>query len=258
MNRQFEILPEGKKVYFASDFHLGAPDKIKSLRREKKIIQWFDSIKHDAAAVFLVGDIFDFWFEYKHVIPKGYIRFQAKLLEFIEAEIKIIFFTGNHDMWMFDYFTEEFGIPIYRKPETFIIGSKKIYIGHGDGLGPGDHFFKTLKVLFTNRFCQIAFSFLHPYIGMGLASYWSNKSRLANDKKEHPLDLDNEWLLAYCKELENKDPHELYIFGHRHLPLELPVGTESTYYNLGEWINNFTYLRVSNKHVELLTYHQKQ
>lgn len=251
MNKQFETIPEGKKVYFASDFHLGVPDRKRSLEREKKIIRWLDSIKDDAAAIFLVGDIFDFWFEYKHVIPKGFIRFQAKLLELKDLGIPIIFFTGNHDMWMFDYFEKEFDIPIYRSPETFKINGKKVYVGHGDGLGPGDHFYKFLKFFFNSRICKWAFSWLHPNIGVGIAQYWSGKSRLANDHADDGYKGDDEWLLQYCKELETSDPHDLYVFGHRHLPIEVAVGENSQYINLGEWVHHCTYLSIDQNSFEL-------
>lgn len=254
MDNQFENLAEGKKVYFASDFHLGVPDHARSLEREKKIIRWLEEIKKDAAAVFLVGDIFDFWFEYKHVIPKGFIRFQAKLLELREAGIPVIFFTGNHDMWMFDYFPGELGIPVYRSPQSFLIAGKKVYVGHGDGLGPGDHFYKFLKFFFNSSLCKWAFSWLHPNIGMGLAKYWSSKSRLANEGTEDEYMGDDEWLLQYCRELEESDPHDLYVFGHRHLPINVPVGEDSRYINLGEWVNHCTYLVMNARQEELVVF----
>lgn len=254
MNNQFQILPKGKKVYFASDFHLGVPNSEKSLIREKKIIRWLDSIKSDAAGVFLVGDIFDFWFEYKHVIPKGFIRFQSKLLDMINSGIPVILFTGNHDMWMFDYFTKELGIPIYRSPETFIIAGRKIYVGHGDGLGPGDRFYKFLKFFFNSKICKWAFSWLHPNVGMGIAQYWSGKSRLANDQLDDGFKGDDEWLFQYCRDLEKTDPHDLYVFGHRHLPINIPVGITSKYINLGEWVHHCTFLVMNDTNEDLLTF----
>ncbi|MGB3464904.1 MAG: UDP-2,3-diacylglucosamine diphosphatase, partial [Cyclobacteriaceae bacterium] len=215
-------------------------------------------IQEDAAAVFLVGDIFDFWFEYKHVIPKGFIRFQAKLLDLIDNGIPVIFFTGNHDMWMFDYFTKELNIPIYRSPETFMIAGKKVYVGHGDGLGPGDHFYKFLKIFFNSKICKWGFSWLHPNIGMGLAQFWSSKSRLANTDSDEEFMGDDEWLLQYCKELENTNPHDLYVFGHRHLPLNIEVGTESRYINLGEWVHHCTYLVIDESSENLCVFEQKK
>ena len=165
----------GKKIYFASDFHLGVPDFKTSLEREKRIVKWLDSIRHDAHTIYLLGDIFDFWFEYKHAIPKGFIRLQGKLAELTDAGIPIVFFTGNHDMWMFDYFPIQLGIPIYRDPQILHVGTQKLMIGHGDGLGPGDHTYKFLKKFFNSGLCQWLFARIHPNLGIGIASYWSRK-----------------------------------------------------------------------------------
>jgi UDP-2,3-diacylglucosamine hydrolase len=126
---------KGKKLYFASDFHLGAPDEAQSKLREKRIIRWLDSIAADAAAIFLVGDIFDFWFEYGQVIPKGFIPFVSKISQLRDQGIPILFFTGNHDLWMKDYFTQELGIPVYHHPIELTVEGKRILVGHGDGLG---------------------------------------------------------------------------------------------------------------------------
>lgn len=237
MDKRFKVLPANKKVYFASDFHLGAPSKEASLQREKKIIQWMNSIENDAAAIFLLGDIFDFWFEYKRAIPKGFIRLQGKLADLIDKGIPLFFFTGNHDLWMFDYFTNELGIPVYRNPQAFMINGKKFLIGHGDGLGPGDHFYKFLKSIFENRFAQWLFRWIHPDIGMKFAHAWSRGSRISNDEKGDDFKGDEEWLLQYCRSVESDTHHDYYIFGHRHIPLDLEVTAESKYINLGEWVN---------------------
>lgn len=240
MIQKFKV-EEGKRVYFASDFHLGVPSKEASLTREKRIIRWLDEIKKDASVIFLVGDIFDFWFEYKHTIPKGYIRFQGKLAELKDAGIEIYFFTGNHDMWMFSYFEEELQIPIIRKPISVEINSTKFLIGHGDGLGPGDGVYKIIKKIFSNKICQWLFNWLHPNIGMAIANMWSKKSRAANTKKEEKSFGDEEWLVQYCKEIESEKHHDYYIFGHRHLPIEYKIAGKATYINLGEWVNYNTY-----------------
>jgi UDP-2,3-diacylglucosamine hydrolase len=251
MTSRTEKLPGGKKVFFASDFHLGVPDYESSKQREKKIIRWLDSIRSEAHTIFIVGDIFDFWFEYKEVIPKGYVRLQGKLAELSDDGIKIIFFTGNHDMWLFNYFTKEFGIPVYRKPQLFRFNDKKFLVGHGDGLGPGDHVYKIIKKVFANRVAQWLFGFIHPNIGIGFANYCSRNSRIRQNKRDDKFLGDNEWLLVYSKEMEKKDHHDFYIFGHRHLPLDIKVGDQSRYINLGEWVNYYTYAVFDGEDVQL-------
>jgi UDP-2,3-diacylglucosamine hydrolase len=231
-----------KKIFFASDFHLGAPNEKSSKERETKIIKWLNEIENEAAAIFLVGDIFDFWFEYDQVIPKGFIRFLGKIADLREKNIPIFFFTGNHDLWMKDYFTKELGIPVFQHPIEVTIEKHQFLIGHGDGLGPGDNSYKILKKIFTNPVCQWAFKWLHPDIGMRIANKWSSNSRITNiAKNENEFKGEDEWLWAYCKQIEQSKHFDYYVFGHRHLPLDLPVGTKSRYYNLGEWVNHFTY-----------------
>ncbi|MFL5731023.1 MAG: UDP-2,3-diacylglucosamine diphosphatase [Cytophagaceae bacterium] len=246
-----EQIPEGKKIFFASDFHLGVPDYESSRQREKKIVRWLDSIKAEAHTIFMVGDIFDFWFEYKEAIPKGYIRLQGKLAELSDAGIKIIFFTGNHDMWLFGYFTQELGIPIYREPQIFTYNGKKLMVGHGDGLGPGDHWYKFIKKVFANKAAQWLFGLIHPNIGIGFANYCSRNSRASQMKKEDKFLGEDEWLLVYCREQEKKEHQDYYIFGHRHLPLDIKVGEQSRYINLGEWVHYFTYAVFDGKNLEL-------
>ncbi|MEQ8425759.1 MAG: UDP-2,3-diacylglucosamine diphosphatase, partial [Cyclobacteriaceae bacterium] len=184
MKKEVVNLPSGKKLYFASDFHLGVPNRETSLEREKRIVRWLDSVSADAHAIYLLGDIFDFWFEYKHAIPKGFIRLMGKLAELRDRDIPIYFFTGNHDMWMFDYFPKELGIPIYRQPIELKVGDHLLMIGHGDGLGPGDSSYKILKKFFNSGLCQWLFARLHPNFGIGIAKFWSKSSRIANMKRE--------------------------------------------------------------------------
>jgi UDP-2,3-diacylglucosamine hydrolase len=244
-----------KKIFFASDFHLGVPNHEASVARERKIIAWLDSIKNEAHAIYLLGDIFDFWFEYKHAIPKGHIRLQGKLAELRDAGIPIVFFTGNHDMWMFDYFPKELGIPVYRDPLVLEVGSQRLLIGHGDGLGPGDHTYKVLKKFFNSSFCQWLFARIHPNLGIGIANRWSKNSRLSNMKREDGYQgNEKEFLWVYCNEVEQKQHHDYYIFGHRHLPLDLPIGENSRYINLGEWVNFSTYAVYDGKTVALKTF----
>ncbi len=241
MTFRIDKLAPGQKVYFASDFHLGVPDAETSRARELKIVRWLDEAKKDAAAILLLGDIFDFWFEYRHTIPKGFIRLQGKLAEITDAGIPVLFFTGNHDMWMFDYFPKELNIPVLRHPISTTINGHTFYIGHGDGLGPGDHTYKIIKKVFANKACQWAFARLHPNLGIGLANMWSRKSRISNVKKDEAFLGEDEWLLQYCREVEEKQHHDYYLFGHRHLPLDLPIGDKSRYVNLGEWVNFCSY-----------------
>lgn len=246
---------KGKKLYFASDFHLGAPNETESKIREKRIIRWLDSISNDAAAIFLVGDIFDFWFEYGEVIPKGFIPFISKISQIREQGVPILFFTGNHDLWMKDYFTRELGIPVYHHPIVLSVEGKKILVGHGDGLGPGDNSYKFLKTVFTNPFANWLFRWLHPDLGVKLAKAWSSRSRITNmGKNENRFLNEDEWLWQYCKDLESRFHHDFYIFGHRHLPLELPVGEKSTYFNLGEWVSQNTYLEFDAAGGKLMTF----
>ena len=254
MNNLYQELPEGKKVYFASDFHLGAPNKESSDQREKKIVRWLNEIENDAHTIFLVGDIFDFWFEYKKVIPKGFHRLLGKLADLRDKDISVHIFIGNHDLWMFDYFPSQFNIPVHKSPQTFNIHGKSFYVGHGDGLGPGDRFYKFVKLFFTNRLCQWLFQWLHPNIGVWLAQSWSNGSRMANDAKPEEFEGDNERLLVYAKEVDKKTPHDFYIFGHRHLPLEMPVSENSVYFNLGEWVTQNTYVEFDGNSAHLKTY----
>jgi UDP-2,3-diacylglucosamine hydrolase len=244
-------LPSGKKIFFASDFHLGAPNAKESLKREKKIVAWLDSIKEEAEAIFLVGDIFDFWFEYKHTIPKGYIRFQGKLAELSDRGIPIYMFTGNHDMWIFDYFSQELNIPVFRKPIEYVVGGKKFLIGHGDGLGPKDYTYKFLKKIFANKVCQWLFGLIHPNVGITFANYWSKSSRIAQNKKEDKFLGEDEWLLVYCREMQKNNHHDYYIFGHRHLPLDIKIDPQSRYMNLGEWVNYFTYAVYDGEELKL-------
>ena len=235
-------LPKVKKIYFASDFHLGAPSHRESIKREKKVIKWLQYISKDAAAIFLLGDIFDFWFEYQSTVPKGQVRFLGTLADLRDQGIEIIIFKGNHDLWYGDYFPTEMGIPIIDHQAVLNVNQKKFFLGHGDGLGDGDNFYKLLKVIFTNRICKWLFGWIHPNIGVGLAKFWSNRSRKINGTEPTPSMGEDEALLKYCRGIHKKQKHDFYVFGHRHLPLEMDVDPNSKYYNLGEWVSQCYYL----------------
>ena len=246
------ILEAGKKIYFASDFHLGAPSHEKSREREDKIVRWLSSIQDSAQEIYLVGDLFDFWFEHKFTIPKGFIRLQGKIAELTDAGIPVNVFTGNHDMWMFDYLPKEIGIQLYREPIVLEYNGKKFFIGHGDGLGPGDKSYKFLKKVFANKFCQWCFARLHPNFSFWLANTSSKKSRLHTSvDDEKYLGDDKEWLAIFCRETLEKEHFDYFVFGHRHYPIDIIVGENSKYINLGEWMNYHTYAEFDGEKLEL-------
>lgn len=247
--------PTKKNIYFLSDFHLGAPNATASLIREKKIISFLEEIKGQASEIFILGDMFDFWFEYKNVVPKGYTRLLGKLAEITDAGIPIHFFVGNHDMWMKDYFQKELNIKVYFKPEEFNLSGKKFLIGHGDGLGPGDKGYKFLKKIFRNKFSQFLFGILPPVVGMGLANYFSRKSRAQTGATDEVyLGDDKEWLIAYCRDVLTTTHYDYFVFGHRHLPIDFKLSEKSTYINLGDWIKHFTYANFNGQSLTLHTY----
>lgn len=244
-----------KKIYFLSDFHLGAPDAASSLVREKRVCRFLDSIKHDAAQVFIVGDLFDFWFEYRQVVPKGYVRILGKLAELTDSGIPVHFFVGNHDMWMKNYFQQELNIPVYFEPKEFVFDHKKFLIGHGDGLGPGDHGYKAMKKVFRHPMSKWLFGILPPYIGIGLANYFSRKSRAKTGQTDEVfMGEENEWLIIYSKEILKQQHYDYFIFGHRHLPIDVKLGDNSRYINLGEWIKYNSYAVFDGEDVELKYY----
>ena len=246
------IIPEGKKVYFSSDNHLGAPTKEASKPREAIFVKWLDEIKEDAAAIFLLGDLFDFWFEYKHAVPKGFVRVLGKLAELKDSGIPIYFFIGNHDLWMENYFEEELNIPIYRRPKEFKFNGKNFLIGHGDGLGPGDYGYKRMKKAFTNPFAKWLYRWLHPDIGIPLAQYFSVKNKLiSGDEDAEFLGEDNEWLIQYCKRKLETKHYDYFLFGHRHLPMEIKLKEDSKYINTGDWITHYTYAEFDGNDLQL-------
>lgn len=250
-----QVLPDGKKIYFASDFHLGIPDHVSSLEREKRIVRWLNEISHDAHSIFLVGDLFDFWFEYKHAVPRGFSRLIGTIAGLCDDGINVHVFTGNHDMWIFDYLPKETGASLYREPIQLEFNSKKFFIGHGDGLGPGDRGYKLIKKVFASKVCQWLFARLHPNFGIGLANFWSGTSRNSNmesDKKF--LGEDQEWLAIYAKEVLIKEHFDYFIFGHRHMMLDIKVGPNSRYINLGDWISSFSYGVFDGENFELNQY----
>ena len=250
---------KNKKIYFASDLHLGIASipRAQEIEREKKIIRWLESIENDAQAILLVGDIFDFWYEYNHAIPKGFIRFLGKISSIIENGVSVYFFTGNHDIWMFKYFQEELGITVFDRPIELQLNETILLVGHGDGLGPGDTFYKILKKIFTNRITQWLFKWIHPDIGIGLAKRWSRSSRIRKKGLDEKFLGEKEFLIQYCRKKELQKHHDYYVFGHRHMPLEIDLDERTKYFNLGEWVNNFTYGSFDGKTFELKYFQER-
>lgn len=242
-----------KKIYFASDFHLGAPSYESSLQREKRIVAWLDEIKQDASEIFLIGDVFDFWFEYKRVIPKGFVRLQGKIAEITDSGIPVHWFIGNHDMWIFDYIPKELGVKMYKSEIEREFSGKKFMIGHGDGLGPGDHGYKFIKKVFRNKVCQWLFARFHPNFGIGLANFFSRKSRVATGQTDAKFyGEEKEMLIQFCKSKLKEKHFDYFIFGHRHLPIEFDLSAKSKYVNIGDWITYFSYAVFDGEKLELL------
>ena len=237
-------MEERNSIYFASDFHLGSPNHKDSLMRERKICSWLDSIKNTAKEIYLVGDVFDFWFEYRNAIPKGFERFKGKIAELTDSGIKIHFFPGNHDLWTFGYLAKELGLIVHKHPLITTINNKTFYITHGDDLGPSSIKYKILKSFFANRISQWLFSIIHPDAGIKLAQIWSQKSR----KKGGQIDkekLKND-LITYSKKILVNTDINYFIFGHIHQPIEIELAPNSKYINLGDWISHFSFLEFKN------------
>ena len=248
-------VPVGKKIYFTSDHHFGLPGKLSSREREKLFVDWLENARTDAHDIFILGDMFDFWYEYKTAVPKGFVRIIGKLAELTDQGIQIYFFTGNHDMWMRDYLTKELNIPIFFDPQIFVIDGQKFLLGHGDGLGPGDKTYKLLKKLFRNPVAQWLYRWLHPDIGLPFAKYLSQRNKLISGEYDAKFKgEEREWLFQYAKQYLKKQPDiKYFVFGHRHLPLQMPINNNSTYFNTGDWLVHFTYVVYENAELSLKT-----
>jgi UDP-2,3-diacylglucosamine hydrolase len=246
-------LNQDKKIYFASDSHLGAPTIKNSRAHEKRFVDWLDSIKHDAREIYLMGDIFDFWFEYKHVIPKGRTRFLGKLCELTDSGIPVHYFTGNHDIWVFDYLPSETGVIVHKAPFVTTIDEKRFFLAHGDGLTDFEKNYKRLKSVFTNTLAQKMFRWLHPDLGIPLARFWSRKSRENNQisKKAEFKGEENEWLIQFAKKKLETEHIDYFIFGHRHIAIDLPLNKNSRLCYLGDWVNHFSYAQWDGRELSL-------
>ncbi len=243
------------KIYFVSDLHLGTPDHSSSAARERLFVRWLDEVKQDAEAVYIIGDIFDFWHEYKTVVPKGFVRIQGKLAELADSGIELHIFTGNHDLWMFGYFEAELGAKVYRNPVQITLNNKKFFVGHGDGLGPADYGYKFIKKVFSNPLCQFLFRWLHPDIGVGVANYFSRRSRYGNSGSNKVLEEfkgeENEWLIQFSKGVLKNEHYDYFVFGHRHLPLDIKLSDKSRYINTGDWLDYNSYAVFDGTNLEL-------
>lgn len=250
------------RIYFASDFHLGIPDHASSLQREKLLVQWLNNVCANATEIYLMGDIFDFWFEYKTVVPRGFTRLFGKLAEIVDSGTPVYLFRGNHDIWAFNYFEQEIGIQLKREALIKEWNGKRFFLSHGDGLGPGDNGYKFLKKVFEFKPNQWLFRWIHPDIGTRLALYFSRKSRYANEirdekqiTEEGGINLGKERLYIFASEYLKTDPSiDYFIFGHRHVPANLPLNEKSRFINLGDWISNFSYAVFDGNELNLMTY----
>jgi UDP-2,3-diacylglucosamine hydrolase len=243
----------GQKIYFLSDFHLGVPDHASSLAREKRIVAFLSEAEKDAAEIHILGDLFDMWFEYREVVPRGFVRLLGKLADLTDRGIPVHLYIGNHDMWIFDYLPKETGVILHHEPVAREWNGRRLLIGHGDGLGPGDHGYKFIKKVFRNPVMQWCFARIHPNLGMGIAHFWSGRSRkknYVNDRKF--LGPENEWLAIHCREVLKKEHYDAFVFGHRHLPMDLEAGPNSRYLNLGDWITWYTYAVFDGTSVRLM------
>ena len=244
-------LNKGKSIYFSSDNHLGAPNYSDSLIREKLFISWLDKIKTDAQVIFLLGDLFDFWFEYYKSVPKGFTRVLGKLSELSDSGIKIYFFVGNHDYWTRDYFQKEIGMEVLKKPTEFKINNKLFFIGHGDGLGPGDFKYKFLKRIFRNPLFIFLFRINYPWFGIPLGNFFSRKNKILSGNNIKFKSKENEILYHFCKKKLNVKHYDFFVFGHRHLPLKIELGNNSYYFNTGDWINHYSFLHFKDDSLQL-------
>lgn len=229
------------KIYFASDFHLGLPTGSPPVEREKKVVRWLNSVAKDAKEIYLLGDVFDFWWEYKLVVPRGFTRFLGTITSITDSGIPIHFFTGNHDMWVTDYLSSECGIIVHTNPVTTIFNGKKFHLAHGEGLGTQNTGYKILLSIFRNKFLRAMYSALHPSIGVGIGLRWSLNSRLGKGITKEFLGEEKEDLFRYAKTVLKTDKIDYFIFGHRHLAMTYKLKEEGVIVFLGDWIKNGSY-----------------
>lgn len=241
------------KIYFASDFHLGLPTGLPPVEREKKVVRWLNSIKGDAKEIYLLGDVFDFWWEYKLVVPRGFTRFLGTVSEITDTGIPVHFFTGNHDMWVRDYLSKECGMIIHTEPLSTIFNGSKFHLAHGEGLGSKSVGYKILLSIFRNRPLRVMYSALHPSIGVGIGLSWSLHSRLGKGIMKEFLGEENEDLIRYAKSILKTEDTDYFIFGHRHLAMKCKIADSEIIF-LGDWIQSGSYAEWDGKVLEFKTF----
>ncbi|MDR2556665.1 MAG: UDP-2,3-diacylglucosamine diphosphatase [Bacteroidales bacterium] len=241
-------LPQGKKIFFASDLHSGSPSREASREREIKFVKWVKQHSEEMGALFLLGDIFDYWFEYRYVVPKGYTRFFGAMAKLIDSGVNVYFFGGNHDSWTKGYFEKEIGMIVFKDTVQATINGKTFLLGHGDGLGPSDYGYKLLKWVFEARLNRTFFAWLHPWVGYLLATGFSRGSRKANQLKSNRQELEqnkNNNISTYIEKTLEKEYFDYFIFAHRHWPLvrefKSKDGKVSKYLNTGDWLSHYSY-----------------
>ncbi len=226
-------------VYFLSDAHLGTPDHDSSLVREKKLVAFLDEVKHTASDIYFLGDLFDFWFEYKHVVPRGFSRILGKMAELSDSGIRLHYFTGNHDIWLFNYLQKEIGLTLYRKPTGLTINGRHFLLAHGDGMDESDRTFRFLKRVFTNRILQWAFARLHPNFAFWIARGWSKHSRMIHGVD--PFLGKDEPVVKFALKHLSDQGYDFIILGHRHVPVDYQLTEDTRLVILGDWMTHFTY-----------------
>jgi UDP-2,3-diacylglucosamine hydrolase len=246
-------LTESKNIYFASDFHLGLAAGSPPLERERMVVKWLNSIVHNAKEIYLLGDIFDFWWEYKLVVPRGFTRFLGTIATITDSGIPVHYFTGNHDMWVSDYLSKECGMTIHTAPVTTIFNGKKFHLAHGEGLGTKSRGYKLLLSIFRNKPLRIMYSSLHPSIGVGIGHKWSLSSRLGKGITKEFLGEEKEDLIRYAKSILETDNVDYFLFGHRHLAMSWKLQSNAEIVFLGDWIKNGSYAQWDGENLTLRT-----
>ncbi len=235
-------MAEKGKIYFVSDVHLGAPAlKHNNRERERLFVKWLDFIGDDVEALYLMGDIFDFWYEYKKVVPRGFTRVLGRLADIADRGIPVHFFTGNHDLWAFDYLPEEIGLTIHHEGMVTEIKGKKFFLAHGDGLDPDDKGYLFLKKIFMNRKLQWFFTRLHPNFAFNLAHRWSESSRLSKINQKEEFKVKNEGMYKFAQNFLEREWVDYFIFGHRHQMTSEELEKGARFILLGDWITSFSY-----------------